>query len=471
MPTVLLQTGPPMTISGRDARTPDEPGETAQLARFVANATWGALSDDVRHEAKRSVLNHLAAGFAGCRDPAIQSLLRILVPLSGPRTAGLIGRTERVDMLSAAFLNAAAANVLDFDDTHLRTVIHPAAPIAPPLLALSQSRPISGADFLLTFVLGVEVCCRLGNAVSPWHYGRGWHITSTCGAVGAAAACGRTIGLDEDRIAAAIGGGVAQASGLVETLGFGAKSLSVGNAARNGLFAALAADAGLTGPPEPIEGARGFVRVMGQNAKLAELTDGLGETWQIALNTYKSYPCGIVLHPVIDACLELREAHEIAPDIIRRVVVRAHPLLRQRTDRPQVETGREAQVSLRHTVGVVLVRGKAGVAEYSDEAVHDPDVRAIGARVEIVDDDTMPTDSCFVRIGTRDGRMLGAHVQHARGSLGRPLGDRDIEAKLVEQAAANAPSVDVRALIDAVWSLDEADDAAVVARLAATRDG
>ncbi len=142
---------------------------TKMLGTFVADARWDQFPERARHEAKRSILNFIATALAGCREDAVEHTLASLVELSGTGRSMVIGRTERVDTLSAAFLNAASGNVFDFDDTHLRTVIHPTAPVAPALFALAELRPISGQDFLLAFALGVEIECRIGNALSPEH--------------------------------------------------------------------------------------------------------------------------------------------------------------------------------------------------------------------------------------------------------------------------------------------------------------
>ncbi len=447
-------------------------GATEKLAGFVADSRFEDLPSTVVHEAKRTLLNHFAAGFGGCREGAVETLLCVLAPLSGPAAGQLIGRAERLDMLGAAFMNAVASNVLDYDDTHMRTIIHPAAPIAPPLLALAQVRaaagsPLAGRDLLHALVLGVDVMCRVGNAMSPGHYARGWHITSTCGVLGAAAAAGKVLGLDATRMTWALGGAATQAAGLVETLGFDAKSLSVGNAARNGLLAALLAEKGFAGPPRPIEGQRGYLAVMGDNPDVSAITEGLGDSYEISLNTYKLYPCGIVLHPVIDACLELRSRPGVQAETIERVIVRGHPLLRQRTDRPRVSTGREAQVCLRHTVGVTLIDGAAGVGQYTDAKVADAAIRALGDRVVIEEDAGIPVEAARVTVELASGDREIAYVAHARGSLGRPLGDREIEDKLRTLAAMNAPSIDVSGLIDAVWALDQSPDAAGLMPLAA----
>src|ERR1700676_2945237 len=269
---------------------------TRTLARFVAQTQWEDIPPKVRHEAKRALGNYFGGALAGCSAPGISQAVNVYGRFSSGREAGLVGREEKTDILNAAALNAMSANVFDFDDTHLPTIIHPTAPVAAPLFALAQKSPLSGKQWLLAFVLGVEIECRLGNAVSPGHYQRGWHITSTCGVFGAAAAIAKTLNLDGERIAWALGNASAQSSGLVETLGSMAKSISVGNASRNGLLSALLAADDFSGPEQPIEGERGFLRVMGDSPNFDAISEALGQEWALLLNTYKPYPCGVVLN-------------------------------------------------------------------------------------------------------------------------------------------------------------------------------
>jgi len=331
---------------------------TRRLAEFLATSQWQDIPDEVRNEAKRTILNFVGTALGGCRDEAVELAVRALRPFFGPPQATVIGRSERADPLSAAFLNAISANVLEFDDTHVRTVIHPAAPVAPALFGLSERRPVSGRELLHAFILGVETECRIGIAISPAHYRRGWHITSTCGVFGAAAGAGKLLGLDPQRMVWAIGNAAAQSAGPIESLGSMAKSISVGNAARNGLAAALLAEQGFTGPEQAIEGTYGFARVMSDEADFSAITDGLGNSWEILTNAYKPYPCGVVLFPVIDGCLELRERHMLSADRIAAVTVRGHPL-RIRTDRPDVTSGRAAKVSVQHSVAVAFIYGRS----------------------------------------------------------------------------------------------------------------
>src|SRR5438552_7724592 len=162
------------------------PGVTQTLARFIVDTKWEDIPDKARHEAKRALLNFFAVAIAGCRSEPVELALKSLAEFSGGKQVTIVGRSERIDALSAAFLNAAGANVFDYCDTHLPTVVHPTAPLAPALLALAELRPVSGQQLLLAFALGFEIECRVGGAVSPGHYPKGWHIPSTCGVFGAA---------------------------------------------------------------------------------------------------------------------------------------------------------------------------------------------------------------------------------------------------------------------------------------------
>ena len=443
---------------------------SARLAEFLAAARWEDIPSEVRHEAKRSLMNYFATGLGGCSDAAVATASAVLARFAGSATATVVGRRERSDMLSAAFLNAMSANVFDFDDTHARTIIHPTAPVAPALFALAETSRMTGQQLLLAFVLGVEAECRIGNAISPGHYQRGWHITSTCGVFGAAVAIGRILGLDAERMKWALGNASAQASGLVETLGSMSKSISVGNAARNGLVSALLAEQNFFGPDRPLEGARGFLRVTGENPDFSCITQGLGEQWELLSNAYKPYPCGVVLNPVIEACLELSKKPELSIAAIERIEITGHPLLRERTDRAHVVTGREAQVSAQHAVAVALTRGRAGLAEFSDACVAEPALRALGGKVAFVDDANYAVESARVTIRMGPARPpLSCLIEQARGSTARPLSDVDLEQKLKDLALYGKSGCDPQPLIAAIWALDGAADAGALMPLAAGR--
>jgi 2-methylcitrate dehydratase PrpD len=442
-------------------------GVTPTLARFVAQTKWEDIPESVRHEAKRALLNFFAVAIAGCRTAPIELALKTLSEFSGGRQATIVGRSERIDALSAAFLNAAGANVFDYCDTHLPTVVHPTSPLAPAVLALSELRKVTGAEFLLAFILGFEIECRVGGAVSPGHYPKGWHITSTCGVFGAAAGAAKLLKLSEAQIVWALGNASTQSAGLCECLGWPAKSVSVGNAARNGLFSALLAEKGFEGPPEPIAGTQGFLAAMGEPPNWSALLDGLGESWEVANNSIKPYPAGFVIHPLLDLALDWQKQN---PGVaVEKVMARGNPLLVQRTDRPEVATGRESQVSLQHAVAAALVLGKAGLEQFTDACVNDPRVSAMRKRISVVGDPGISTIAVEMEFTIADGKVHKRSTQAAKGSAANPLKDVEIEQKLRDEAKSWNASHDIQPLIDAVWSLDRSADASTLAALAIPR--
>ena len=438
--------------------------ETRALARFIAQSQWRDIPQPVRHEGRRALLNWLGCAIGGCRDDTVERALAAVGPFSGPRTATLLGRTEKLDALHAALVNALASNILDYDDTHMKTVIHPTVPVAAAVMALAEHRPATGAQLLHALIIGVEVECRVGNAVSPEHYAAGWHITSTCGVIGAAAAAGKLLGLSKQRMAWALGIAATQASGLTSMMGSMCKSYNMGHAARSGLVAALLAERDFTSSEQALEAPRGFAAVLGRNAKLNEITDRLGETWELSWNAYKPYPCGIVLHAAIDGCLQLREAHALTPRDIRRIDVRMHPLALELAGKPAPTTSLEGKLSVHHAAAVALIRGRAGVPEFLDECVRDPDIVELRRKVVATPDAALHPAEAHVRLELSDGSVLERHVAHAIGSLERPMSDADIERKFRNLAAGALPDGHALDLIELAWSLDRLDDASKLAR-------
>lgn len=366
-------------------------GVTDALARFLAGSRWEDVPPAIRKEAKRSLRNITGCILAGLREPSV----------------GLIRKA--VD--DRAVILGAAANALDFDDTHLPTVIHPGPPVAAALFALCGQRSFSGRELLHAYLLGVETACRIGNVVSPGHYRHGWHITSTCGVFGAAAAAAKVIELNEGQIHGALALAATQASGLVEMLGSAARALNSGFAARNGIAAALLAEQAVQTPAAPLEGLRGFVNVFGGGSDWSAIP---GKRWEIERVAYKPYPAGVVLHSLIDACLALR-----GEGIAGNVSVKLHPLAIERGDRPHPRDGTEARLSAQHCAAVALLYGAAGVEQFTDAAVADAEVRRLRERVAIQADETLDKAACMVEI---DGRMKHAELRQT-------MSDAELESK------------------------------------------
>lgn len=437
---------------------------TRTLARFLVDSRWTDVPQDVRHEAARAILNWLGCALGGCRDETVEVLIASLREYSGPAQATLLGRGERFDALTAACINGTSSNRLDFDDTHLRTVIHPSVPVASALIALAEYRPMTGAEFLHAFALGVDVECRVGNAVSPEHYERGWHITSTCGVLGAAAAGAKALKLDARRTAWALGIAATQASGLVEMLGTMCKSYNMGHAARNGLAAAFLAEAGFTSSERALEAPRGFMNVLSTRNDPAEVLDDLGSRWEIMKNAYKPYPCGIVIHPVIDGCLDLLKAHAIDPAAVAKVELGVNPLVERLCGRKAPRDSLEGKLSVYHSAAVALRDGQAGVRQYLDERVTAPDVIALRDKVVLNIDPAIGPEQARVRVVLVSGASHETFVGQARGSLERPMMDAELDAKFRALAASELAPLQVDLLAKQCWSLHELPDAAVIAR-------
>ncbi|MBW6399360.1 MmgE/PrpD family protein [Roseomonas sp. HJA6] len=436
------------------------------LAQFVVDSRWDDIPAAVRHEAKRTLLNHVGCAIGVAQDPAVRTALAVMRPFSGAPAATVIAQGVRLDPMAASFVNAIASNLLDYDDTHLATVIHPAAPVAPPALALAEQRGLSGAATLHAILLGIEVACRVGLGVSPGHYARGWHITASAGVFGAAAACAKLLGLSPAQTWHALGIAASQSGGLVENLPTAAKNVAVGNAARNGLLAALFAEAGYEAAPAAIEGALGWARATGDAIDGDAVAGDLATRWEAARNTYKPYPAGIVFHAVIEACLGLREQLGGAADTIDRVTVAGDALLLARGDR-EVRNERDARVSIHHAAAVGLIRGRAGVRDFEMAAVTDPALAAFRGRVTAQLDAVLPRGAARVQVRLVDGSEVIRTVTTPRGSLEMPMTDTELAAKFRENAALGGIAERSEALVDALWAIDAAPSLQGLSRLLA----
>lgn len=442
------------------------PEVTRALAKYVVSAKSADVPAAVRKEAARTVVNWMGAALGGCRHETMENAIAALSPFSGPAQASVLGRKERLDIMHAALMNGISSHVLDFDDTHQKTVIHPAAPVIPAILALAEYRPLSGSDFLTALVLGAEVECRIGNMSYPKHYETGWHITGTAGVFGAAAAVGKLIGLSEQQMVWALGLAATQPVGLQEMFGTMTKSFHPGRAAQNGLTSAMLAARNFTSSNQSIEAKYGWANVLSASRDYAQLTHKLGETYEIALNTYKPFPCGIVMHPTIDGCIQLRNEHKLTADAIARVDLQVHPLVLQLTNKKTPASGLETKFSIYHAASVALIEGAAGIQEFSDQAARNPSVIALRDRVTAVANAAIHEDQVRVTVSMRDGRRLEKFVEHAVGSVEHPMTDADLEGKFTRLADRVLPADRIRRLMDLCWKVDTLKDAAELAQAA-----
>jgi 2-methylcitrate dehydratase PrpD len=448
------------------------PPVTRILADFVAGHARGAFPAAVDREAHRTFLNWLGCAIGASRHDTLEAALAAVLELAPSQQATVLGREQRVDIASAALLNGISSHTFDFDDTHLKTIIHPAGPVASAALAVAEHLGASGRQLMDAIVLGIDVACRVGNMIYPEHYDRGWHITGSTGMLGAAAACARLLGLDGERTTMALGIAASQPVGVREQFGSMTKPFHPGAAARAGLTSALMAKHGFTSSRRAIEAPRGLAQTYSTKCAWSEITDELGQRFEIAFNTYKPFACGIVIHPSIDACIQLRNAHRLSAERIAQVDVNAHPLVLELTGKKSPQSGLESKFSVYHACAAGILFGRAGESEFSDETARRADVIALRGRVNVTVDERVDEAAADVTITMTDGQRHHVFVEHAVGSLERPMSDADLARKfhglvdpvlgvtradqLVQQAMTLASLPDIKAFCALATPVDVA---------------
>ena len=437
------------------------PPITQILAKFVSSHPSRGWSDAVDHEAHRTFLNWAGCAIGAARHESAEATLGGVQMLHPAPQSSILGRAEKVDMASAALVNGVTSHTFDFDDTHLKTIIHPAGPVASALLALAEVTGASGREVIDALVLGIDVSCRLGNCLYPEHYDRGWHITGSTGTLGAAAGCARLLKLDEQHTAWALGIAASQPIGLREQFGTMTKPFHPGGAARAGLTSALLAKNGFTASPRAIEAPRGYAQVVSTKYDWNEVTGELGQRFEISFNTYKPFACGIVIHPTIDAATQLR-ARGVKAEDVERVELKVHPLVLELTGKKEPQDGLQGKFSVYHGFAAGLMFGRASESEYDDGIVTRDDMVALRRKVVAIEDEKIDEAAADVTVYLKGGRKEQVFVEHAIGSLERPMSDADLEGKFHYLADPVIGVAKASAAIEACWKLGGARDVKTV---------
>jgi 2-methylcitrate dehydratase PrpD len=365
---------------GLRAQAAPDKDVTHRLAHWIITSKPDDATPAVRREAARTLLNWVACAVGGSHHEALNITLSALAPFSGPAQASVLGRKERLDVMHAALANGMSSHVFDFDDTHLRTIIHPAGPVAAAILALAEYKQVSGRDFLYALTVGIETECRIGNAAIPL-------ITMPVGTSPA--------------------------------------------------------------PPE----------YSGRRQRQAVCSD--------LLNTYKPFPCGIPMHPSIDACIQLRNEHNLTPDQIERIELRVHPLALELNGNKTPQNGAETKYSVYHGAAVAIIYGMAGEKQFSDRAARDPAVIALRDRVTAVVDSSTKEEQAAATVILKDGHRLEKLIENAIGSVKNPMTDAMLEAKFLGLAEGILAPAKARRLIDLCWKVETLSNAADIAKAGA----
>lgn len=427
-----------------------------QLAEFASRLELSEVEAPAREAAARAFANVVGVSLGGVPLDASQSAMRAMLALGGPEQARIIGTHFAAPIDRVAVVDGVLAHVLDYDDTHLATILHPSAPVMSALLPLAEARGASGEEFLRAWIVGLEIGIRLALALGNEHYDRGWHVTGTAGGVAAAAACARLIGLEAPAFAHAIGIAATQANGHREQFGAMTKSLHVGISGQAGLLAALLAEQGFDASPTSLEGRRGLLQVIAPSPDPGQLTDELGSTWRLLDNQLKPYASGVVTHPAIDGARALHD-EGVSPDQVEALELRVHPLVTELTGKTEPSTGLQGKFSVYHCAAVGLIDGIAGPRQFSDEKVLAPETVAVRERITVEASDQVEHMTAEVVARLSDGSVREFTVKPTRGTPGRQLTDEELEAKFVDAATVVLSEQRSRDLYGRLVGVGEAD--------------
>ena len=458
-------------------------GVTDYVAGFVTGTKSADIPKDVAHLGKRSVLDGIGLALAGAASHQGEIARTYLERLGIANTNGstVIGSRLRVPARFAAFANGLTIHADDYDDTQLAVakdrvyglLTHPTAPALPPVLALAERDRRSGLDMMLAYQVGVEVECKVAEAIAPRHYQAGFHSTATCGSIGAAAGAAKLLGLDREATRRAVSIGATQAGGLRENFGTMTKPFHAGRAAENGVVAAEIAALGFTASPNGLEADRGFFRAAGGGYDENAIMGKLGDPWTFHFPgvSIKPHPSGSLTHPGMGAMLDLIRKHDIKAGQVKRVAVGTNHNMPNALIHHQPKNELQAKFSMEFSMAILLLERRGGLQEYTDDVVNRRDVQAMIGKVnfgvhpeaEAAGFDKMTT---IIEVELTDGRVLKTQADFGKGSPANPMTDDELSDKFRECASwGGLEKAKIDEILKLVWSIEAVKDVNDLTRL------
>ena len=428
---------------------------TETLARYGLDVSYKSLPKEVVHQAKRCFLDLLGVALRGSRQPLAKILLKTVQELGGKPQATVLGVGVKTSVTNAALVNGAMAHALDYDDTHVRGMGHPSAPLIPAVLAVAEWKGASGKAALEAFIAGFEVETRIGRGMGLKHYDRGWHSTATFGRFGAAVAAGKLLGLSLDQMKMAMGLAGTQAAGLRLVFGTMTKPFHPGKSAFDGVLSALLAQRGFTCAPNIIEGKKGYLEALGDESRLEPMVENLGRKYEVLNNTFKPYASCLMTHPTIDAVLEMRNKYHLRPEDIAEISCDVSKFCLDSAGQAEPKTGLAGKFSTYYCAALAMAEGVAGEGMFTDRKVLDPKMVALRKKVRARIVPGYEDTQAKVAIATKGGKTYTAYVDTPKGDPRNPPTDKELEEKFrtLAPVALSKPQMD--RLVKTVWNLDE----------------
>jgi 2-methylcitrate dehydratase PrpD len=458
-----------------EAAFPQIHGLTAYVAQFVVNTKYSDIPSETLELGKKSILDGLGLALSGSKAETA-GLIQQYVKSFGfhPGGASVLGSAAKLPPRFAAFANGVAIHVDDFDDTQLAVgkdrvyglLVHPTVCVLPAALATAELQGMSGRDLLLAYHLGVEVECKIAEAISPRHYEDGFHSTGTCGVFGGAAACARLKGLDVEHTVRAFAIAASHAAGLRENFGSMMKPFQAGHATESGVVASDLAALGWTGADQILEAQRGFFHAYGGGYDPAYIVDKLGKPWTLQDPgvSIKPFPSGSLTHPGMTELLRLIHVHSIRAADVERVEVGTNRNMPNTLIHHRATTGLQAKFSMEYCMAILLLDGRADLTRFTDAMAIRPDVQEMIGRVRFYTDpeaekagyDKMTT---LIKITLKDGSVISGRADFGKGSPTNPMSYDEVAEKFQGCAAfAEWPSAKANQVIDLVYKLEDLSD-------------
>jgi 2-methylcitrate dehydratase PrpD len=435
-----------------------------RLGAYAVELSTADLSSDVRHAAKRCILDWLSATIPGGAEDPARFVAASLAEEVGSGSARLIPDGTLATARTAALINGTAAHTLEVDDIYRDAIYHPGPPVIAAALAAAQSRRLSGNDLIVAIVAGYEISNRIGRAIQPKHYDY-WHTTGTVGAFGAAAASAKALNLNARQAKHAIANAATFAAALQQAFRSDAmsKALHAGRAAETGLLCALMAEHGVTGADNMLEGERGFGNAMSEDVDWAASFADIGEAYTITRMTQKNHCCCGHTFAAIDGVLEICSTHDLSAEDIKRISVGTYKKALEVCGNRDPQTPYEAKFSLSYVCAMAALQGSVRLAAFTPDWLKNADLRALMDRIDMrVDprtEEVFPGHrSAYVEIETQDGKTIQHHAPTRKGDPDAPLSDTELEDKFRELAGTVLEETQLTQLIERVWKIDNLDD-------------
>lgn len=433
-------------------------GSTERLAEFIVNLRFKDIPQNVIDQAKKCFLDWLGVTLGGASYPIANILTEFAGDIGGKEQATIFGKGIRTNILNAALANGAISHVLDFDDTHTGSLCHVSSPIMPVIFSIGEYKHINGTDCIAAFVSAFETSARIGMAMEPDHYNAGWHATSTLGHLGATAAAGKLLGLNEKQMRQALGLGATQASGFQVVFGTMCKPFHPGKAAMDGILAAMLAKKGFDSPENILETRKGFCEIFSKNIDFTKITEGLGEEYQILNNTFKPYASCLLTHPSIDAALDLKNTYNISIQDIEKVEGHVAPLVMNVAGKKNPKAALEGKFSIYYCIAVALAEGEVGEDKFTDQRMRDKMLSNLQKLISIEVDPKFDNTTAELTLKTRKGSSYTKKIFTPRGDPRNPLSFSQLEQKFKILARMVLSEEKVEGLITHIQTLEKLED-------------